>query len=175
MFITTSVLTPPMTLHGRPPPPSGPSQASVHPINGQAHPEPGADLLTQAGQPAPSCPCLINSGSSQRCPAPWGASAGQRLGPAATRGHDPEKKAGGQLVAPQPHHPVRLAGGLQGPAGWAPQGCPGASERPHSRDSRLPFGMADGRPLSVPCGVEGKGGDLSLRLGPGGARGQRPF
>ena len=27
--------------HGRPPPPSGPSQARVHPINGRAHPEPG--------------------------------------------------------------------------------------------------------------------------------------
>lgn len=47
----------PLTEPGRqPPPPPGPGQASVCPINGKAHPEPLADLLTQTGLPRPVLP-----------------------------------------------------------------------------------------------------------------------
>lgn len=44
------------------PPPPGPGQVSFCPIDGQAHAEPLADLLTQAACPIPSF--LVNSGYS---------------------------------------------------------------------------------------------------------------
>lgn len=99
-----------------------PGQVSICPVDGRAHAEPLADLLTQAACPVPSF--LVNSGHSgtMLSSAPQGAR--QDDGPAAT------------LASPPPS--------LQGPAGGPPR-LPGAFTRPHSQDSCTTLGTATSR------------------------------
>lgn len=136
-FISTSVHNPNNAARAAPQLPQAASRpASVHPINGQARPEPGADLLTQAaGLPHPvrvssigNHPTAVHSPLGSRGRTTAGA-------PQAPGGRSPKSKAGVSRRTPSlPTPPVsqflmcwgpsRLWGG-GGTGSVYPSLCPG--------------------------------------------------